>query len=89
MSQLKFDIEYEHYAYISGPKGEKIIVGKVLVHDEVLKNTCSVLVELADGLPEELRKTIESEPRILQFLKKAIKTSGIIIIPTKPKIELN
>lgn len=89
MSQIKFELEYEHLAYLAGPNGQRIIVGKVLVYEENFdkkNNVCSVLVELADNLPEDIRVAIEKEPRILKFVKSATRTSGVIVIPGKPQI---
>lgn len=80
--QLKYDLEYEHVAYIVGPKGQQMRVGTVLVMEEdAQKLTTSMLVRFDKNLPKALAEQIIKEPRVLNFIKIAKKSTAIITIP--------
>lgn len=80
--QLKFEIEYEHVAYINGPKGQQIMVGHVLVQEEDKeKQTNSILLRFVKGIPQEVIDSIQKEPRILNYVKLAKKSTGIVLLP--------
>lgn len=79
--QLKFEIEYDHVAYIIGPKGEKLDVGIVLVSEEDKVNCkTSILVKFHPHLPKAAVEQLIKEPRLLNYAKIAKKANGVVAI---------
>ena len=82
MSKIKYVISYEEKVIIVGAKGEKVEVGKLIEKIEDHENkTISYVVELFPQLPEELKKSIEEEPRVLQIVRVPKPATSILLIP--------
>lgn len=82
MSKIQYELPYEDRVFIIGPKGEQLDVGTVLEKREDQENKCiHCVVELRPEIPEELRKAIEAEPRLLKFVRLPKQAKGILILP--------
>lgn len=87
MSRIKYNIGIERVAVIRNPKnGQMAKVGTVEAYKHE-GDTVYIEVRLDDGMPNELKESIEKFPQALTIVETPTKPRDVIIIPTLSEIK--